>query len=52
MVGATDTIFCAAVTVASIVVKMVCVTQTILSIPETMAFANEKIFLARKTIFR
>jgi hypothetical protein len=31
---------------------MVCVTQTILSIPETMAFANEKIFLARKTIFR
>ena len=52
MVGATDTIFCAAVTVASIVVKMVCVTQTILSIPETMAFAIEKIFSAGKTIFR
>ena len=52
MVGATDTIFCAAVTLDSVVVMMVCVTPTILSIPETLAFANEKIFSAGKTIFR
>jgi hypothetical protein len=31
---------------------MVRVTPTMLSIPETMVFANEKIFSAGKTIFR
>jgi hypothetical protein len=31
---------------------MVCVTPTMLSIPGTMAFVNEKIFSAGKTIFR
>jgi hypothetical protein len=39
MVGATDTIFCAAVTVASVLMKTVCVPQTMLSIPETMVSA-------------
>ena len=51
MVGATETTFCAAVTVVSVVVKMVCIMQTMVSIPETMVFSNEKIFLVRKTIF-
>ncbi len=40
-----DTIFCAAVTVVPVVVKMVCITQTMFSIPETTVCANEKIFL-------
>jgi hypothetical protein len=31
---------------------MVCVTPTMLSIPETMASVNEKIFSVGKTIFR
>ena len=52
MVGANDTIVFTTVTMASVIVKMVCITLTIFSIPATMAFANEKIFSARKTIFR
>ena len=52
MVGATDTISCAVVTAVSVVAKTVCITHSMLSIPDTMTFANEKIFLVRKTIFR
>jgi len=39
--------FCGAVTAVPVVVKMFCVTETMLSIPQTVVFANEKIFLAR-----
>jgi hypothetical protein len=52
MVGATDTIVFATVTLIPAVVLMVCVTLTLLSIPEIKAFASEKIFSAWKTIFR
>ncbi len=51
MVYANDTTFCAAVTTVPAVVKMVCITQTMLSNPETMVSANEKIFLTAETIF-
>jgi hypothetical protein len=41
MVYTNDTIFCAAVTVVPVVVKMVCITQTMFSIPETAVSTNE-----------
>jgi len=52
MVGATDTIFCAALTLVSDVATMVFFTQTIVSIPETMFISNEKIFWTAGTIFQ
>jgi hypothetical protein len=39
------------VTVVDVVVKTVCITQTMVSIPKTMVFSNEKIFLTAGTIF-
>jgi hypothetical protein len=48
---ANDIIFCAAVTVVPVVVKMVCITQIMVSVPETMVCTNEKIFLNAGTIF-
>ena len=51
MVGATDTVFFAAVTIVSDVGAMVFFTQILVPIPETMVFLNERIFLVRKTIF-
>jgi hypothetical protein len=38
------------VTVASVVVKMVCLTHTMVSIPETAVSTNEKIFSAFESI--
>ena len=34
-----------------VVVKTVCITQTIFSIRQTIVFSNEKIFLTAATIF-
>ncbi len=51
MVYANNTLFCAAGTVVPVVVKIVCITQITLSIPETMVFSNERIFLITETIF-
>ena len=51
MAFATDTIFCAAVTVVFVFMKMVFVTNTMLSIPETMVCANERIFFTAAIIF-
>ena len=42
---------CAAVTVVYVVVKTVRITQAGVSIPQTTAWANEKIFLIAVTIF-
>ncbi len=51
MVGMADTVFCAAMTDVPVVVKKVCITQTMLSIPGTMICANVKIFLSTQIIF-
>ena len=65
MVGATDTIFCAAVSVVPVFVKMDCIMQTMISIPETMfpvidtvvstikamVFLVETTFCGTKTLF-
>ena len=51
MVGETDTVFFAAVTVVPVVMKRVFITQKMLSIPETIVLSNEKIFLTIGTIF-
>ena len=51
MVGATETIFFAGATVVHVVVKTVCITQTNFSIPQTIVFSNEKMFLTAATIF-
>jgi hypothetical protein len=40
------------VTVVSVVVNMGVITHNVVSIPETMAFVNEKISLTSETIFR
>jgi hypothetical protein len=52
MVGATDTIFFATLTMVSVVEKMICVAQAVFSIPGTMVFSNEKIFRTAAIIFR
>ena len=51
IVCAAETIFFAGATVVRVVVKMVCIMQTMVSIPETTVCANEKIFLNAGTIF-
>jgi len=51
MVGETDTVFFAAVIVVPVVRKSVFIPQEMLSIPETIVFSNEKIFLTTGTIF-
>jgi hypothetical protein len=51
IVYANDTIVCPAMTVVSDIVKIACVTQTMVPIPQTMVFLNEKIFLTAKRFF-
>jgi hypothetical protein len=43
--------FSVAATIVPVVVKMVCAMQSMISIPETIVFAYEKIFLSAGTIF-
>ena len=50
IVGVTNTVFFAAVTVVPVIMTMVCITQNMLSIPETRVFLNEKIFSTAETL--
>jgi len=51
MVGKTDSIFFESATNVSNVATMVCVTQRIISLPETRGFARQTIVLIPETMF-
>jgi hypothetical protein len=51
MVGTTDTVSSAAVTMVSDILRMVFFARTMVSIPNNVVSASEKIFLTRETIF-